>query len=443
MFNNEETDIEQNKDNLIQQILNNSSAIKSIKLYSSSEFNFSISENKLLKQALFYKLFYKSPLQFAKLFYEFEEKKSLKEVEIANILDKEGGGRKTMKSWLSGFEMLGCIERTKPPGNHTVRPRYTYSLKYEIYSQITEKLPYAYCCLALNNKLSSKNFYGNEDGISLDHVYEYIDEIDEKLSYIRVDNENDHFRTTRIIHTLLDNGATVHQAFSILDEISKKMAHITPHFIGLPCIIGKEYIIHEILKALENKEMYQILYSYKFEDIIGQYNIKYTTNVVELFKKKIKEMSWDSRLSDSEVYSEVFDEIYDVKYQELMNKKLIISQVNEFIKNHSDDYIEINNTKYIELIKEIALSMLINIGYLSSPSNPIGSLKNILMSKKEDHMVKKIRSNKFYNDFYKNVLIPISRIIEQTSKNKEIRETDGKKLNIYLQKFISFYKKTC
>jgi hypothetical protein len=195
--------------------------------------------------------------------------------------------------------------------------------------------------------------------------------------------------------------------------------------------------------VLEKKEMFQILYPYKTENILKSFNITYTTDASELFRKKIREETWDRRYSEKEVYSEVFYKLYGSKIDDLKNKEFILSQANELLKklsNENSELILTKNDEYSELIKKLALSMLIKIGYISVPSNPTGSLKNIMKTQKDNELIKKLKSQESFSDFEKAVkynshIIEIINNEDYQIKISEFQSNIHKILNFYERNF--------
>ena len=435
MFNNE--DANQNQNILIHQILSKTEPIKAIELFSDYKSNLTIENIAMIQEALFYKLIYKDPSKLSKMFYELERKGSLKERDIVKILDKKGGSRDTMKSWLKGFEKLGYLEKSRIK-EYSPRPKYIY-ISNKSFEEISRMLPNAYCCMASND--FDSNFILEKKQIPADSVHKYIDCINERLSYIHFDKEKEEsFEATKLIHTLLDSGATISDAVSILDEISNELSKITPYLKGMTQIIEKKYIFELIIKALERKKMYDILYYYKSEDILKQSGFYLTTDAVKIFEKQIKDSYWNKEYTEEEIFSIIFEKIYKNKIEYYQNKENIILKIEDFIKKSSEekDYFLIEKYNYNKLMKEITLSMLIRIGYLSTFSNPLGSLKNILKKQKNDLKIEKLKSHEKIDEFLKSIKFS-SRIMQRIDNKKDINSEDFKNINEYFNIIIYFY----
>ncbi len=377
----------QDKDMLLQEILEKSDTIEAIDLYAANKSSFTNPiKAKSIEEALFVKLMYKDPLKLTKMFYTLHKKKSLPRAEVSKILDRQKGGYYTeMISWLEGFEKLGYLT-TQRIESSQVKPKYIYILNKN-YAELVKILPSVYWFLAEEKSLDDSNiFIEHQNQISLDVVCEYIDDINEKLSYIRVDKEKEEpFKATVIIHSLLDNGATIHEAFFVLDGISEKLAKVIPAIATLEHTrIEKRDISSKISEVLKDKKIYHLYYWYRAEEILNKFNIKHTKEAAELIKKQILKNPWDKESTDEEIYSEVFKQIYGSNIDDFQNKEFLLSELKKFFKTISNEKDEKLNYKFLreysELMKKLALSILIKTGYLSSNTNPVRSLKKIITS---------------------------------------------------------------
>ena len=422
------------KTDVIRKILDCPNVINSIELFYNNKSIFTSDENNSLEEALFSRLLNKDPLNFMIMFYKLNNHNSLAESDIAKILNKKGGSRHIMRSRLEGLEKLGYLKIYKK--KHAVRPRYTYQLNKK-YENIVKTVPLIYYCLIHLENINNPNmFFEYQKEYSLDILLEYIDTINEKLSYIKVEKKikEEPFDATKIIKTLLDNDASIKEAFLVLNDVSKELTKLIPYIKDTPNVIAEEYIIKKIEYILEKNGLYRLLYSYRTEEILSNNGIEFNNNVVSLFKSKIQEESWDKKNTDVEIYSKVFYKMNNIQLKDIKDKKFLLSCANEFDNKNIKN---IKISEYCDFIKKVALSILIKIGYLSTFSNPVGTLKNIIETQK-NQKIKNIRSYESFDDFIKSLKM-VSRLVQRIEDKKSIREEDLKNIIPYFHIILNFY----
>ena len=427
--------------------LNDSNLFEVVEDYTNTKSEFNHDNSKLIEEILFIKLINKSPYNLLNMLCQMYEKRSLTKAEIVKILDKGGGNNVTLNKWLNCFIELGFLNKSPYSNKFGPRPRYQYSLTRE-FEEIMHILPSSYC------KLIEKDH--SYDKIVFSDVKKYIDGLNNNFSYVHVEKEEKTFNATRIIQSLLDNGAKIDEALKVLDDVSKRLEAMLQESskYGFIIIIDKKQISSQISKVLLKMEMYNVLYHFEADIILRQNNMEYAKDSYNLFKKKIMNNKYNRKYTYDELFNIIFKQVYDINIDDLHKDKLIF-QTKEIIQKFSNK--NVNNyllIEYCKLLNKIALSILLNIRYLSKSNNPITSLRNIL-KKKNNATIINLRSLESFDDFYSAIISSarwVTKLNNENNQNVDIDTTQNiiklkdsntvkiSEMELNLKKIIQFYE---
>lgn len=375
-------------DNLREHILTSTHIHEAINHYVENKSKFSNRDSDLIRSVLLNKLISSNPLGLFAILCKLGEN-SMDFNCISKFLEKKGGSISTVHQWMGDFEALDYLHSIPS----SKRSKYQYSLK-EPLSEILRELPSSYCQMIEENLIKDNiSLQKNDIFKEIDSIIEYIKCIDNRISSIVVNNNSEEpFETTKIIKTLLDCGATISEAFYVLDGVLDELNEIYEIKSEKKYIsIDKRKIPDLIISVLEkpcNFEIDHLLYWYTVDNIIEEIGIKHNDNAAQLIKKEILRKKW-KKSEFSDIYYKSFENVYGCNFNDLKNKKLFLDKIDNFLKEienfTNDNSSKSQNppsyilfTKYNMLTRNVALSILIYIGRLGSNESPVENLHNII-----------------------------------------------------------------
>lgn len=372
------------------QVLTGTHLHKAIDCYINNKSDFSENDSAIIRSVLLNKLISSNPLGlFAVLCKLSQGPTSISD--LSKILEKKGGSVKTVYQWMEELEKLGYV--THVPSN--IMSKYKYSLNINFHD-IFKELPPFYHKMIEENAIKDYVFSPIVNvQREVDGVIDYINNINDKLSFIIVENKNNEvFESTKIIKTLLDCGATISEAFFVLEEVSKELEYIykinsTRGYLN----IRKEDIpklIKTVLRNSSNPKMDHLIHWYSACDLIRETGIKHNEDAAKLIKKEILGKKWKTGNS-TVVYFEAFETVYGCNLETLKDKSLFLNKIDHFItevERFNNTFSSCKKTaandilvEYCELTRNIALGILISIGRLGSNKSLVGNLRNVLKVK--------------------------------------------------------------
>lgn len=399
-------------ENLKESILTSTRIHKAIDDYAKNRSEFSKKDSDLIRSVLFNKLISSNPLGLFAILCKLNENSKLNEKrinfkDISRFLEIKGGSTNTVDQWMKNFEILGYVGCFHSPK----KSKQEYFLKKPL-SEILRELPPFYCQIIEENLIKDNiSLQKNDIFKEIDSIIEYIKCINDKLSLIVVNNNSEEpFEATKIIKTLLECGATISEAFYVLDGILNELNYIyqiktEKKYISIQKNEIPELIIN-ILEKLNKPEMDHLLYWYTANNIIKETGIKHNDGAAQLIKKEILRKKW-TKNDSNDIYYKAFSNIYGCSFDDLKNKKLFLDKIDNFLKEAenftNDTSLESKDIstsmlldEYYKLTRNIALSILIHIERLGSNEFPVKNLHNII-KQKQSPFLKENDINNFFN----------------------------------------------